>query len=165
MGQALARRIGFDRASALGARRIGSARAPPAPAHELGTVPGSGAERGCGPGQPGAGRAALAAQPAAAGLRKRCGGQARRSGAAEPCTREAGGRWEGSELSSLEGAVTLADAARLPPCVLMSSYTDVTVPWCPPGPLIGVLQVCISAACVSVCGLKRYKCTRSNGRW
>ena len=130
MGQALARRIGFHRVSAPAARRIGSACAPPARAQDLSAAPDSGAERGCVPGQPSAGRAD--AQSAAAGLRERRGGQARLANAAQPCTREAGGSRAGlaPQLSDLGGAVTLADAARLPPCVLMSSYTDVTVPWC-----------------------------------
>ncbi|KAK9840822.1 hypothetical protein WJX81_007272 [Elliptochloris bilobata] len=32
-------------------------------------------------------------------------------------------------IGGAEGALTLEDAARLPPCVLMSSCADVTVPW------------------------------------
>ena len=142
VGQALARRIGFHRVSAPAARRIGSACAPPARAQDLSAAPDSGAERGCVPGQPSAGRAD--AQSAAAGLRERRGGQARLANAAQPCTREAGGSRAGlaPQLSDLGGAVTLADAARLPPCVLMSSYTDVTVPWC-----VAISWFLRSAAC------------------
>ena len=133
MGQALARRIGFDRFSVPAARRIGSAGIPPARAQELGAPRDSGAESGCGPGQPSAGCAPADAQPAAAGLRERRRGQARLASVAPPCTREGAGGGRGDSEAGLidpDGVVTRADAARLPPCVLMSSYSDATVPWC-----------------------------------
>jgi hypothetical protein len=138
-GQVLAARLGFGRAPAPGApggggparpwpdRAGGQARDAGActssrEAHTAGpeggscnvasTGDGSGAARTQGGAQRGGAAAAAGGAPAGAGARAGAG--------------EAGPAADGRE------ELTLADTARLPPSVLLSSCADVTVPWCAP---------------------------------
>lgn len=114
-GEAIARRIGFDRVAATEA-----AAAPAAPAAGQTLRPAAAAARGSN----GAARAVPAAAAACSSA-----AAARAVPAAAPAAAALGGGADGGGPWRIFG-LTVDAVRRLPPTILTSSCTDVTVPWC-----------------------------------